>query len=524
MIRNELKDILQKMLPDEKIIIDNVPKDKQGDYSTNVAFKIASRMKVPPYQTAEKIAAQIRHDMIADVSIHKPAFINFTISSNYILKKLFGKPERLDFGKGQRILIEFVSANPTGPINIASARAAAVGDSIIKLLNRTGYHAVSEYYVNDGGRQSQLLAESIQQRIEELNGKIADIPEGGYHGEYLVDLARMIKQKNIEGIDNIKKYAINYFVDEHIRILKRFGVEFQNWTRESSIHKKGFVKDILAKLNKKNLIYNKEGAIWLKTTDYGDKEDRVIVTTDKRHTYLLPDIAYHIDKIHRKHDRLINIWGPDHQAQIKSLQSSITALGYPDDILDVLIVQQVHIKEAGKLIKMSKRAGSIKTLEELLDNVPKDVVRFFLLMRSNSQHLDFDLDLALKESDENPVYYVQYAYARIKSIIKKAQEQGLEYNNVLGRQFLKENEEIILAKAILKYHEVLEDAVRNLEPYMLTYYLIDLARTFHYFYQKLRVISDDKQLTQARLALINRTGETIKNGLDILGVSCPERM
>jgi arginyl-tRNA synthetase len=524
MIKNELKDILQKILPGEKIVIDYVPKDKPGDYSTNVAFKIASRMKSSPYKTAEKIAAQIKNDMIADISIHKPAFINFTISSKYILKELFAKTEEYDLGKGQKILIEFVSANPTGPINIASARAAAVGDSLIKLLNLTGYCAVSEYYVNDGGRQAQLLAESIQQRIEELNEKVANIPEGGYHGEYLIDLAREIKQKNIEGIDKIKAYAIDYFVKEHMRVLKAFGVEFENWIRESSMHQKGYVKNTVTALNERNLTYNKDGAIWLKTTEHGDKEDRVIITSDKRYTYLLPDIAYHIDKIKRKYDRLINIWGPDHQAQIKSLQSSIAALGYPDDILDVLIVQQVHIKEAGKLIKMSKRTGSIKTLEELLDNVPKDVIRFFLLMRSNSQHLDFDLDLALRESDENPVYYVQYAYARIRSIINKAYEQGLEYNNPLGEQLIKENEEITLAKAILKYQEVLEDAVRTLEPYMLTYYLIELSRTFHFFYQKLRVISDDEQLTRARLALINKTGATIKNGLEILGVSCPERM
>ena len=524
MIKNELKNILQRILPDEKIVIDYVPKDKQGDYSTNIAFKIASLTKRSPYETAEKIARQIKHEMIADISIYKPAFINFTISSEYILKKLFSRPEKIDLGKGQKILIEFVSANPTGPINIVSARAAAVGNSIINLLNQTGYKAVSEYYVNDAGRQSELLAESIKQRIEELKGKEVNMPEGGYYGEYIIDVAREIKEKNIDGIDNIKEYAINYFIEDHKRILKRFGVEFKNWTRESSIRQKGLVKDILARLNEKRLTYDKEGAVWLKTQDYGDKEDRVIITTDKRYTYLLPDIAYHIDKINRKHDRLIDIWGPDHQAQIKSLQSSITALGYPDNILDILIVQQVHIKEAGKLIKMSKRTGTIKTLEELLCNVPKDVVKFFLLMRSNSQHLDFDLELALKESEENPVYYVQYAFARINSILKKAKDMGFEYSDTLGKKLLKENEEITLAKAILRYIEVLEDAARHLEPYMVTYYLIDLSRTFHYFYQKIRVIGDDKKLTQARLALIYKTKETIKNGLDILGISSPERM
>ena len=524
MIKRDLKEILQNILPEENIIIDYVPKDKPGDYSTNIAFKIASRSKDSPYETAEKIAALIKHDMIAAVTVHKPAFINFTISDDYILEKIFSEPEKLDLGKGKRILIEYVSANPTGPINIVSARAAAVGDSIINLLNQTGYIAEAEYYVNDTGRQSLLLAESILQRIKEIDGKTAQIPEGGYHGGYLVDIAKLLREQNITDLERIKEYAITHFIDEHRRILREFGVEFDNWIRESLIHEKGLVEDTLAKLKEKDLTYIKDNALWLKTTEYGDKEDRVIMTTDKRYTYLLPDIAYHIDKINRNFDRLINIWGPDHQAQIKSLQSSIKALGYPEDILNILIVQQVHVKEQGRLIKMSKRKGSLKTLEELLQNVPKDVVRFFLLMRSNSQHLDFDLDLALKESDENPVYYVQYAYARIKSILRKAEEQGIECSGRYESHLIKEKEEITLAKMVLKYQEILEDSVRNLEPYMLTYYLIDLARTFHYFYQKLRVITDDIKLTKARLGLINKTGATIKHGLDILGISCPDKM
>jgi len=524
MIRQELMNILQKIFPDEDIVIDYVPKEKQGDYSTNIAFRIAAQKKKQPYEIAQEIASLIQHPMIESISVHKPAFINFTIANGYILKKLFSEPDTIDLGKGQKIMIEFVSANPTGPINIASARAAAVGDSLVKLLNRTGYEVVSEYYVNDGGKQSSLLAESVKQRIRELNGKSADIPEGGYHGEYIIDLAREIKEKGIADIEKIKECAIDYFIEGHKRILQEFGVEFNNWIRESSIYEKGYVDEVLGLFQEKKLTYVKDGAVWLRTTEFGDKEDRVVITSDKRHTYLLPDIAYHLDKMKRQYNRLINIWGPDHQAQIRSLQSGMMALGYPRGTLEVLIVQQVHLRKAGKLIKMSKRAGVLKTLEELLKHIPKDVVRFFLLMRSNSQHLDFDLDLALKQSDENPVYYIQYAHARIKSIIKKAQEQGIECCNSFAKDLIKEKEEITLAKAILRYHEVVEDAARNFEPYMLAYYLIELARVFHYFYQKLRVIGENKKLTQARLALINRTAETIKSGLEILGVSCPERM
>ncbi|MGB3477751.1 MAG: arginine--tRNA ligase [bacterium] len=524
MIKQQLKDILQKLFPEEKIVIDYVPKEKQGDYSTNIAFRIAAQKKMQPYETAQEIASRIHDPMIKSISVHKPAFINFTISNSYMLEKVFSEPEEIDIGKGQKIMIEFVSANPTGPINIASARAAAVGDSLARLLKRTGYNVVSEYYVNDGGRQSTLLAESVRQRIRQLNGKTAEIPEGGYHGEYIIDLAKEVKEKGIEDIEKIKKYAIDYFTEGHKRILQEFGVEFNNWIRESSIYQKGYVDDVLSLLQEKNLTYVKDGAVWIRTTKFGDNEDRVIITSDNRHTYLLPDIAYHLDKMKRQHDRLINIWGPDHQAQIKSLQCGIIAIGYPRETLEILIVQQVHLKEAGKLIKMSKRAGVIKTLKELLKHVPKDVVRFFLLMRSNSQPLDFDLDLALEQSDENPVFYVQYAHARIKSIIRKAQEQGIEYDGSFAKNLLKETEEISLVKAILKFPEVIEDAARNFEPYMLTYYLIELARIFHSFYQRLRVINEDKELTQARLALISKTAETIKSGLEILAISCPERM
>jgi arginyl-tRNA synthetase len=526
MLRTELKKILQEILPGEEIIIDYVPKGKKGDYATNIAFRIASRTQTDPYQTAKDIAAKIDHDMIENISIHKPAFINITINHRYILKELFKKTEQIDLGKGQKVLIEFVSANPTGPINIVSARAAAVGDSLIKLLNKTGYCAASEYYVNDSGQQARLLAQSIEQRIKEMDGGSLNIPDEGYHGAYLIPVAQAVKERGITGTDNIIKYALDHFISDHKTSLKKFGVEFSNWVRESTIHKKGYVQDILDKLEKKGLTYKKDGAVWLKTSDYGDKEDRVIIRSgpEKRPTYLLPDIAYHINKITRGYEKLINIWGPDHQAQIKSLQSSIQALGFPRTILQVLIVQQVNIRLSGKTIKMSKRAGSFKSLDDLLEKVPKDVIRFFLLMRSNSQHLDFDLDLALKESEENPVYYVQYAHARIRSILRKARAKGIEYSDTLGQKYVREKEEIILAKTILKYYDILEDSVRNLEPYMITYYLIELSRIFHYFYQQIRVISDDDKLTRARLALIQKVSETIKSGLEIIGVSCPESM
>jgi len=524
MIKQELKEFLKQLFPEETIIIDYVPKQKQGDYSTNLAFKIAARQKKNPYTVAREIAVRIKAPLIKNVTVHKPGFINFEIEEKYLLKKLFGEEPKKAVRQKEKILVEYVSVNPTGPINIVNARAAAVGDSLVKVLNATGYEATAEYYINDGGRQTELLAESVRQRIIELNGGTPKIPENGYHGEYLINVAKEIKEKGIEDIKAIKKYSVDFFINEQKRTLENFGVVFDVWTRESEIYKKGYVEKVLTTLQNKEFTYKKDGALFFKASLFGDKDDRVIVTSDGRYTYLLPDIAYHVDKIERGYNRLIDIWGPDHHGHIPGLVGGIKAVGYSKKIIEVLIVQEVKLKRDGKVVTMSKRAGTFTTLDELLEEVPKDVVRFFMLMRSNSQHLEFDIDLALKQSDENPVYYVQYAHARIKSILRKAKEKNFEPNDRFAYDNIKEDEEIALVKTILKFPEVLEDAARTREPYMITYYLIELARTFHYFYQKLRVLSDDSELTQARLALINKVAETIKQGLDILGVSCPERM
>lgn len=525
MIRRTLRTLLQELFPGENIIIDYVPRDKPGDYATNIAFKIAAQENKTPYHVAQEIAAQLKNPMIAQVTVQKPAFINFTITRKYILDCLFHTPDPYNLGNNARVLVEFVSANPTGPLNIVSARAAAIGDSLVRILNQTGFQAHAEYYVNDGGRQTQLLAESVKQRIIEINGGEANIPDDGYQGTYLIDVARAAQEQGIDTVDDLRGFSVDYFIDQHKTTLERFNVKFDCWIRESSIYEKGLVDQVFDTLKEKNLIYEKDGAVWLKTSEFGDKDDRVIITSDKRHTYLLPDIGYHLDKIHRGYMKLIDILGPDHQAQVKSMKSSLQAIGKPGDMLNVIIIQQVNLKKGGEILKMSKRAGIIETMDDLLQHVPKDVVRFFLLMRSNSQHLDFDLDLAQQQSDENPVYYVQYAHARIYSIIHRAREQGIDLNDDFDLELIKENEELNLAKALLKFPEVLEDAVLHLEPYMLTYYLLDVARIFHYFYQKHRVINEtDVSLTWARLALIKKTAQVINEGLTLLGISCPERM
>ena len=523
MIREDLHKIIKEKYPDEEIVIDYVPKGKEGDYYTNLALKIASREGTEPETVANRIAGQIKHPFIKRITVHRPGFVNFSLSEEYLYEQMT-KESSLDIGNGKKVLIEYVSANPTGPINVVSARAAAVGDSLVRLFRKTGFRADAEYYVNDVGRQTDLLAESVLQRKKELMGGGAEIPENGYHGEYVKDIAKDIIAQGIEDRSAIKKYSIDYFIKAHKQVMRDFGIEFDVWTLESDLYKRGFVDRALQILKERELTYTEENALFFRTTAFGDNKDRVIITSDHRNTYLLPDIAYHLNKLERRYDTLIDIWGPDHHGHIKGIMGGIKALGYPPEVLNVLIVQQVKLKEHGRVITMSKRAGTFATLGDLLKRIPRDVVRFFFLMRSSSQHLDFDLDLALKQSDENPVYYVQYAHARIKSIIRFAAEKGITLSNSTDTSLLREKEEFDLIKSVLKYEEILSDALRNLEPYMIAYYLIDLARDFHSFYQKHRVVTEDIPLTQARIFLISKTAHTIKDGLELLGVSCPEEM
>jgi arginyl-tRNA synthetase len=524
MVRDDIRIILQHLFPQEEIVIDYVPKDKEGDYYTNLAFRIASRENKDPWDVAQSIASQIASPIIKQTTVHRPAFVNFTLNEQYLYEQLT-KDAVLDIGRGRRYLIEFVSANPTGPINIVSARAAAVGDSLIRLLKKTGYCADAEYYVNDTGRQTDLLAESVYQRTIEMKGRRAEIPKGGYHGEYVRDVAREVIENGLENRDEIKRYAVEYFIKNHQEVMRNFGVIFDVWTRESDIYKGDYVEKVMNTFRERGLTYVQDGAVFFRTMEYGDDKDRVIITSDKRNTYLLPDIAYHLNKLERKkYDQLVDIWGPDHQGHIRGILGGIQALGYPADMLRVLIVQEVKIKEHGKILSMSKRAGTFASLSDLLEKVPRDVIRFFFLMRSSSQHLEFDIDLALMQSDENPVYYVQYAYARIQSIIKHAAQSDIKVPTCVDLSLLKENEELRLIKDILKFGEILHDAVVNLEPYTITYYMIDLARDFHSFYQKHRVVGDDRKLSESRLYLIHRTASTIKDGLELLGVSCPEKM
>ncbi len=523
MIRNDIRKLLQNLYPEETILIDYVPADKKGDYTTNLAMRLATSKSSPPLRIAEDIAKRINSPIISETIIYPPGFVNFVLNPEY-LKEEFRKIEGCNLGNGLRVNVEFVSVNPTGPINIVNGRAAAFGDSLVRLLNYAGFKADAEYYINDSGRQIELLAESIRQRMYQVQGKPFSIPEDGYHGEYLVPVAEHFLKQNIHDLERIKYDAVEHFVKQHQTMLQNFRVSFKNWIRESEIRNKGYVDRVLKTFQGKNLLFKKDGATYLKTTDYNDNRDRVIMTSDHRYTYLLPDIAYHLNKIERNYEQLITILGPDHLGQVSSLYAGLKALNFSENILKIIIVQQVKLKKDGTYIPMSKRSGTFMTLEDLLAEIPIDVVRFFFLMRSSSQHLDFDLDLARTVSEENPVYYVQYAYARIMSIVKHAQENNVCFDENEKLHLIKEKEEFSLIKYILRFEEVVEDAVKNLEPFMITYYLIELARLFHHFYQKHRVVSEDRSLSRARLYLTIRTAQTIRNGMELLGCSCPERM
>jgi len=525
-IKNRLRTLLQERYPEDEVRIDYVPRDKEGDYSTNLAMKTAPRYGVTALAQAEKIAAEARDPMIEKARVYPPGFVNFTIRRDFLSDRLRQEDFAVNAGNGQRILVEFVSANPTGPLNIVSARAAAFGDSLIKILNAGAYQAQAEYYVNDGGKQIELLAVSVEQRMLELAGQPMQIPDEGYHGAYLVEVAKEAVKKGLSQHDDIRRFALDFFVENHRSTLLSFGVEFDNWKRESQVRDNGAVEKVLQGLNDKKLTFKQDGALFFRSTDFQDKRDRVIVTSDGRFTYLLPDIAYHLDKINRGYDRMITVLGPDHIGQVPSLIGGIQAFGYPRHVLSVIIVQEVKLKKDGVIVSMSKRAGTFTTMNELLESIPKDVARFFFLMRSSSQPLDFDLDLALKTSEENPVYYVQYAHARIKSIIAFALEKGVaqpsEKDVPLDRLTEKEEQKLILD--ILRLPEVIEDATRCLEPYFLAYYLIDLARDFHSFYDRHRVVCEDPLLTQARMYLIRRTADALKKGCDLVGISCPDKM
>ena len=514
-----------------------------GDYASNVAMILASQNRKNPREIAKIISEGIDDSVqvLEKVEIAGPGFLNFFIREgcwSSLLKRVDSEGDRYGsagFGKGRRIQVEFVSANPTGPLHIGHARGAVVGDVMANILAAVGYDVFREYYINDAGNQMNNLGKSVLLRYRELLGRTVDFPEGCYKGDYIRDLAaellkrdgeRYLDMDDEEAIPPLTTYAGAAILEGIKEDLRIFGVVFDLYFSERELYREDGVKSLLRTLQEKDFIYSEGNALWFRTTAFGDEKDRVVVRQNGDPTYFAADIAYHRNKFLRGFETVIDIWGADHHGYIPRMSAAVQALGQEKDALKVILVQLVNLLRDGKPVAMSTRSGEFDTLRQVVDEVGKDAARYNFLMRRSDSHLDFDLELAKRQSNENPVYYVQYAYARICSIIRMAAERGFApplYDNA-EVSLLKLPEEIELIKAITRFPEVVDGAARTLEPHRLTFYLNDMAAIFHSYYNKNKVISDNGVLTEARLFLVKSVRTVLKNALTLLGVSTPEKM
>jgi arginyl-tRNA synthetase len=516
-----------------------------GDYASNIAMVLASRVKgkLPPRKIAEVIRGHIQdnHDMLAKVEVAGPGFMNFFLRED-VWSTLLSEVDKLgdrygssDYGKGNNAHVEFVSANPTGPLHIGHARGAVVGDVIANVAGASGFSVFREYYINDAGNQMNNLGKSVLYRYLELLGEDVEFPENCYQGDYIRELAGEIIDRNgdiyrsqnqDEAVHLFTDYAAGAILEGIKEDLRAFGVVFDNYLSERSLYKDDRVAMLLKELEEKHVVYSDGETLWFKTTDFGDEKDRVVVRRNGEPTYFAADIAYHHDKYIRGFDTIIDVWGADHHGYIPRMSACIEALGHDRNSLKIVLIQLVSLLRDGMPVPMSTRAGEFVTMKEVVDEVGKDAARYNFLMRRSDSHLDFDLELAKKQSNENPVYYVQYAHARICSIVRNAGEKGYTipaYEEV-DLRCLKLPEEVNLIKTIIRFPEVVEGAAIALEPHRLTFYLNDLAALFHSYYNKHRVLSDDESLSKARLFLIKTILTVVRNALRLLGVSAPERM
>jgi arginyl-tRNA synthetase len=531
-------------------VVLEIPKHRAfGDISTNIAMQISKASRgIKPIEAAEAIAPALIDslkrsdigDLISDIQVRPPGFINFHFSKTYLQSVIrniddqqlnFG---RSDYGNSKKLLIEFVSANPTGPLSVAHGRQAAIGDVLSNIMEFAGYKVKREYYLNDEGNQILLLGESIRARYCELLGESQAFPENGYRGDYIYDIAKMIIEKDSKGSILSDKNSINAFCDIGVKYimdgikkdLADFKVRFDNFYSQAKLGRSGNVEKVLHHLRENGFVYEAENAIWFASTKFGDDKDRVLRKSDGSYTYIMPDIAYHQDKFNRGFDILIDLWGPDHHGYIKRMKAACQAIGKDADSLSVLIIQLVTLSRAGIPVRMSTRAGEFVSLREVMDEVGMDVTRFFFLTRRRDSHLDFDLELAKKESMENPVYYIQYAHARICGILGHIDKQCRPKGKVKyeALRLLDTEDELNILRLLWEFPDIIEYSAANMEPHRLISYLMELAGSFHSFYSKHRVVSDDAALTWARLMLIESLKIVFSRALILLGVSVPEKM
>ncbi|MDZ7291817.1 MAG: arginine--tRNA ligase [candidate division KSB1 bacterium] len=527
--------------PTEAVSINRPRQEGFGDYATPVAMSLAKTLKQAPRAIAEKIVRNLEFDrnLIEEVSIDGPGFINFRLGPGYwqnVLAEILRKRElygRSTWGAGRKINMEFVSANPTGPLNVVSARAASIGDVLVNLFHAVGAEASREYYVNDAGQRVRMLGYSVSARYMALFGKEEPFPEDGYHGDYIKDLAaeirdefgdRFVSLSLEERCDQLTQIALDRMIRAQRETLEKFRVKFDLWFSEQSLLDSNRQQEVLDLFAQKNFSYEKDGALWFRSSQFGDEQDRVLLKSDGEPTYFLGDIAYHMDKYRRGFDQLYDLWGPDHHSHVTRMEAAMQALGYPPGSFQVRIIQQVNLLRGGEVVKMSKRAGNIIEMTELIEEVGVDAARYFFLMRKLDSPMDFDIDLAKKQSDENPVYYVQYAHARVCNILAHAATKGIALSENYDLRLLKTPEELAVLRKLAEFPETVSKAAQFLEPHRLTIFLQELAAIFHHFYHEHRVVSEDAAMTQARLRLVEGVRIVLANALKLLNITAPEKM
>ena len=532
-----------ELFPFPEIVVEKPKDEKMGDFSTNVAMTLARSERKNPKVIAESVARYIKNgsNYLSQVEIAGPGFINLKMSNEFFLERLknavkqgdgFGQT---DVGQGTKVMIEFVSANPTGPLHVGHGRGAAVGDALGRILKKAGYDLSTEYYINDVGNQMNFLGRSTWLRYRELLGEAIEFPDDHYRGEYIKNIANeIVEQKGDEFLSKpeeeclpfFRKFAKDNILKGIEKDLAEFRVNFDNWFSEQSLYEDNSVERAIEWLKGKGHIYEKDGAVWLKSSAFNDDKDRVIVKQTGEKTYFCSDIAYHQNKISRGFKRLINLMGADHHGYVPRMEAVLEAMGYDKKTFKILLIQFVSLLRAGEKVSMSTRAGEFETLADVVSEVGVDVARYYFLMRSSDTHLDFDLELAKKETPENPVFYIQYAHARICSIFRTAEEKGVVWNrsNEVNLAPLVEEEEFGIIRAVLAFPEVVEKSARAMEVHRIPHFLLDMVSRFHGYYSRHRVISDDKALTLARLFLLDSIRITIRNGFELMGILAPEKM
>ncbi len=572
-----LQDALQEAKRKGQLRVESIPtltldlpkRPEWGDLASTVAMSLAPSERRAPYDVAQIILDNIvRREALFDrVEIAKPGFLNMTVKRDLwleVLAEIEARGQaygRTTMGQGRRVLVEYVSANPTGPLHVGHGRGAAVGQAIAKLLQATGYEVVQEYYINDAGRQMKLLGASVYAKYLELLGRSVSFPEDGYRGAYIETVAAQVREQAGEALLNLpaeqaeqrcRELAYKDLLEKIRQDLRSFGIEFDAWFSEASLLASGGVEQVLTDLRARDLLFEQDGAWWFRSSSFGDEKDRVVRKQEGDYTYLASDIAYHRDKLQRGYDLLIDVWGADHHGYIPRMEAVVQAYGYPKERLRVVLVQMVNLLRGGRKVEMSKRAGEFITMREVMDEVGADAAKFFFLMRRSDTHLDFDLELAKQQSAENPVYYVQYAHARIASLFRVAEERGLPVPkpSAADLSLLRDPDEFGLIRKLSAYPSVVQGSAAALEPHRLTFYLQELAGLLHTFYFKHRImpvaadqdvaeaaafVKDASEmgkqreqvspdLTGARLALMYAVQQVLRNGLGLLGISAPERM